>query len=512
MRVSTEVFCKLSVIVALIGALAAAAFICCIVLDIDIGAANPKENAADINPTDSGSSTHPTVAGADTTDAADIIDRYISGDLPIPDMNELEKIAEGLQAVRLEDRRCAVAYTNVAAWMFDYELMSVGKLADLDILLSYADPTGRAAIYFENAYIDYQIEESKNTVDIVCKVTSQNNSESVFTVNSYYCAPTDKDSDLNRGKLSYGSVDIAYPGSDEPISVDSIDELDKLCPEINPDSAFVKLVKAFVACDIPALEDMSGLGRGVLSCWEGMVISDYTINREMPLLEKGDYSLTFTLEKSNVERYPAGRYSLCNSETMLDAYEIVRLDSFADSKADSKADSEADGETNGYKLPDDANLDAVEQAYMWGLNHGGYLSEERQDPTDDVFAHLMLEYLLWIARVNGYGNDAFTGNDYREYAEKYLSLSGFENEYTRYGSRIINHGAHGGNSVYGEVTGYRYEDGIYYVTVSCYADPFKSVVAQVHEYAMKETDDGLYAVVGTRFIYESGLPKFVWCV
>ena len=496
MRVFTEVSCKLSVIVALIGALAAAAFICCIVLDIDIGAANPKENAADINPTDSGSSTHPTIAGADTADAADIIDRYISGDFPIPDMNELEKIAEGLQVVRLEDRSCAVAYTDVAAWMFDYELMSVVKLADIDILLSYADPTGRAAIYFENAYIDYQIEESKNTVDIVCKVTSQNNSESVFTVNSYYCAPTDKDSDLNRGKLSYGSVDIAYPGSDEPISVDSIDELDKLCPDVNPNQAFVDLLSPFITNDVDALEVMFGLEQGTLSDLKGMVISDYTICRAMPLLSNGEYSLEFTLEKSSVERYPAGRYKMSPNEAMLDTYEIVSLDA----------------ESTEYQLPENADMDAVFYAYNWATSFAGYLSEKTQNPEDPAFAHLMLEYLLWIARVKGYDNDAFTGNDYREYAAKYLNMTGFENEYTKYGDSKLNHGAHGRNSVFGDVTGYEYNDGIHYVTVSCYADPFKAVVAQIHTYAVKKTDDGLYVIIGTEYVYESGLNFMGWAV
>ena len=34
-----------------------------------------------------------------------------------------------------------------------------------------------------------------------------------------------------------GFVDIAYPGSNEPISVDNIDKLDLLCPDVNPNQA-----------------------------------------------------------------------------------------------------------------------------------------------------------------------------------------------------------------------------------------------------------------------------------
>ena len=512
-----DAFRGLSVFAALIGAIAAAAFICCVVFDVNIVTVKPNENAvdmiesdskvdinqtgsmvdvnqtditADANPTDSGTETY--LAGNET--AAELIDRYITGELPILSIDELDTL-DGLQVVRFDDRNCAVAYNDAAVWVFDYQLMQVCLLADLDILLAYVDPTGNAARYFENAYIDYTIEESKNKLDVTCKVTSKDDSGCVFTVGSDYYAPADEGSGFTRGRLSYRFIDITYPGSTEPISVDSVDRLDLLCPDINPNQVFVDLLYPFVTNDTDALEELLGLDRGTLSDWEGMVISDYSICREMPLMTHGEYSLEFTIADSGVERYPAGRYVMTSNE-LPETYDIVSLDA----------------EPTEYQPPADADEDAIYHAYNWGTSFAGCFSEEAQNPEDPAFAHLMLDYLLWIAREKGYDNDAFTGNDYREYAAKYLNYTGFENEYTAYGGSRLNHGGHGFNFILGEVTGYEYRDGLHYVTVSCYADQFKSVIAKIHTYAVEKTDDGLYAIIDTEFVYESGLPMIGWGV
>ncbi len=427
---------------------------------------------------------------------AEIFDEYINGNLPIPDSYDLSKRGMHINLVSFNEKNCAIAFDDMDAWMFDYELSKIVKLTDLDEMLTIADPTDRCREYFKNVTVAFDFHEHEDSIFINFKITSRDNNENSLWMNAWL--QTAEKPYSHRGNLSvYSLREITYPGCEEPLSVKSIEELDKLYPDISPNEDYVNMIKAFIENDIPSLESQLALEKGTLTVWDGTVISDYTIKREMPLMARGFYSMDFTISKSTVDRYPAGKYNLSSSSRYIPgAYDIIRLD----------------GEDTRYKIPDDADMDAINQALDWGGRHGGGMPADSQNPNEPGFAHVMLDYLMKIADQNGIDMTLFTGNMYREYAQKYLGFLNFDNEYTAHGNIPINHGGHGLNVRHVEVANYSYEDGIHYVTVNSFNDPFFSVVGQTHIYAMEETENEIYALRGTEFVYESGRRLMGWAV
>ncbi len=421
---------------------------------------------------------------------------------PVPDTGIPENSIEGEidtlfselsvdhEVYRFDSDNCAVVYDEKEAYIFDFTAERVTPITDIEEMYAVADPTGRGRAYFDDYRIEYEFSEDENQLHIFCKVLS-NTEDAYFSVYGFYSlkgriySGTGIPDIPNRSFRGFDRAELNYPGCDEPFTVTSLDDYKKL--GLYEDQYLLICTRAFIENDIATLEECMGVEEGLLSVWEGVTVSDYTLTNPYPHLN-GAYTLRMiaNISGSQMERYPDGQYVITISEGLGVEMEIVPVT--ASSVAGVMSDVE-------------------KWVYMFAASYGGWYSEDMLDPENPAFAHHLLDFFGYINRMKGI-NGTLTGAEYKAYSEKYFGFTDFENEYTSEGQ--IEHYGHGGVGQICEVKTLSSASGIHIIEVTYFADPMRSVVALEKRFTAVELGDGEYRIDRIETVFESDHRIYGW--
>lgn len=400
------------------------------------------------------------------------------------------ELSEDHEIYRFNNDNCAVLYNEKDAYILDFTAERITPVTDIEEMYAAADPTGRGREYFNDYRIEYEFSERETQLHLFFTVYS-NTEEAYFSVYGYYYlngriySGTGIPDIKNRSFVGFYKTTVSYPGCDEPFTVTSLDDYAKL--GLYEDQYLLICTRAFIENDIATLEECMGVEDGLLSVWEGVAVSDYTLTNPYPNLP-GAYTLRMiaNISGSQMERYPDGQYIITIFEGLGVEMEIVPVT--ASSVAGVMSDVE-------------------KWVYMFAESYGGWYGEDMLNPENRDFAHHMLDFFGYINRMKGI-SDTLTGEEYKAYSEKYLGFTDFENEYTSEGQ--IEHYGHGGVGQICEVKTLSSASGVHIIEVTYFADPMRSVVALVKRFTAVELGDGEYRIDLIETVFETNHHIYGW--
>ncbi len=404
-----------------------------------------------------------------------------------PQEDMINTLGENLQFYEMEHEDCIVAYNEENAWMVDFRINKTTPLVDMNAILADGDPTGRGAEYFRDVSLTYEfIENTDKELRIVFTVTS-NTADAKIKVYGYYTLFEEGEFNLSykRGDFrGYYVESTVYPGSDEPIGIYDISDYARLgiSDDMYSESYIIKIAKAIIGNDVEALEGIWYLEDGILSDWDGMVISEYELIRENPTTRYLDrLILKITISESNVERYPAGNY-------------VVTISDGIDVNVDIVCADEADTA--------DKMTEAEEWLYTFVSHYG-----EARDVNPSGISHALIDYYFHTLRLS---EREAQYEDFVRFMDVCFDYQVKDGDVTR--AEIEQHGGHGLGTSLCEVEAITSSSGIHKIKATYFADPMKSVVAATEEFTLVETGDGIYKFrfESAECTYNSGLRLYGW--
>ena len=420
----------------------------------------------------------------DTTDSAlDTDDAEFTDDTGIPsvDSPKLQELGEDLQFFHASSGDCVIVYNNKDAWAFDYKLNKVTKLTDFDAMYTAADITGRGKEFFESVILDVEFEMHGDYEIRMIYTVNSDIADAYYKVYSFYTldnAPISKRGDV-RG---YFYDDIKYPGYDEPLVIYDIEDLGLLSKNNAViEDYYSRIIRALVELDIPELEKITGATEGLLSEWENVVISDYSIANEYPSNPyNNELLVTINITESTIESYPVGEHKIRVAEGIGPVFHPVS------------------------STFDDRILSGAEEfVYTWASRFGGSYPIERQTLTSDSgFPHEVVDFYLNREK------EAPTLERFAEFCEKTFGYSLAGSGIGR--ASVEQHGGHGGSGVLCEITEGVSSGNNYVIEITFYADELKSVVAKIYRFHVVDSMDGFYRITSCESVYDAGLRMEGW--
>ncbi|MBQ2765700.1 MAG: hypothetical protein IJF48_01770 [Clostridia bacterium] len=406
-----------------------------------------------------------------------------------PQEDMISALGEDLQFYNMEHEDCTVAYNEKNAWMVDFRINKTTPLVDIEAILADADPTGRGTEYFQDVSVTYEfIENMDKELRIVFTVTS-NTADAQIKVYGYYTLFEEGEFNLSykRGDFrGYYVESTVYPGSDEPIGIYDISDYARLgiSDDMYSESYIIRIAKAIVENDVEALEGIWYLKDGILSDWEGMVISEYELIRENPTARYLDrLILKITISESNVERYPAGNYVVTISDGIGVNVDIVRAD-------------EVDTV--------DQMTEAEEWLYTFVAHYGG-----AHDVNTNGISHSLIDYYFHTLRLS---EREPKYEDFVRFMDVCFDYQVKDGDVTR--AEIEQHGGHGLATSLCEVETITSSNGIHKIKATYFADPMRSVIGRIDEYTLVETGHEIYKYrfESAECTYDSGYMLYGWSV
>ncbi len=390
---------------------------------------------------------------------------------------------------RFNGGECAVVYDENGADIYDFVDLKVVPITDFNSMYTAADIYRRSRQYFEDYRIEYEFEQLTNDFMINFTVYS-NTCDAYFKVYGFYTTD-ERFFEVNnlkgRGFRGYYKTEISYSGVDEPITITDLSDYGN--PGVTGDNYIFARVKAFLETDVQALEELFYLESGTLSVWEGLEITDYTITIPTPEpYGPYEFRIIATFKNSNVERYPDGQYIITVTDGIDVGFDITPVHS------------------SSVKT---VYTEAEKWAHEWASHYGGWCPLEFMTPTNEIYAHHLLDFFGYIKRTNG-AIEETTGEQYKEWCEKYFGFTDFENEYTASG--VIDHGGHGLNTNVCEVETVSEASGIHIIEITYFADQLRSVEALKRRVTLVELGDGGYRIENVENIYETDLNFYGWAL
>ncbi len=396
-------------------------------------------------------------------------------------MPEYSELGENLQFFHTPNDDCVIVYNHENAWAFDYKLNKVTKLTDLDAMYTVADITGRGKEYFESVTLDVEFEMRGDYEIQMIYTVNSDVADAYYKVYSFYTldnAPISKRGDV-RG---YFYEDIKYPGYDEPLVIYDVEDLGLLTKNnAVMEDYYSRIIRALVKLDIPELEKIMGATEGLLSEWENVVISDYSIANEYPSNPyNNELLVTINITESTIESYPVGEHKIRVAEGIGPVFHPVS------------------------STFDDRILTGAEEfVYTWASRFGGSYPIELQTFTSDSgFPHEVVDFYL------NRETEAPTLERFAEFCEKTFGYSLAGSGISR--ASVEQHGGHGGTGVLCEITEVVSSGNNYVIEISFFADELKSVVAKIHRFHVIDSMDGFYRITSCESVYDAGLRIDGW--
>lgn len=408
------------------------------------------------------------------------------GEAGITPVEKLYELGDGLEFYHFDDGSCTLVYNEAGAWVFDYTINRVTPVVDLDAMLTAADRTGRGGEYFEDVIIGYEFAENSGTELCIHFNVNSVHDDSHYSVYGFYPL-SDEGFDnfgygFNRGEFrGYYMEEISYPGSDEAAVIYDVNDYAKL--GIRDDDWLFCTARAIIENDVPELEYRLLLESGVLSDWEGMEISDYSItNRDVNSQFIDGLEIYLNITESRVERYPAGEYSVRIVDGLGTRVEFTPLDGDIDEVSYS---------------------DAAEWLYTYASRYGGSMPPEEQVITNYSYAHMLVDFYLYS---NEFDSARISWDGFREFCRVHFGIEVTEDHVSV--ADVESHGGHGGGGVCCEIVDELSASGIHFITVNYYADPMKSKVAYTHVFTVVENDG--FEIDACERTYDANLRPESW--
>ncbi len=370
------------------------------------------------------------------------------------------------------DGQADVVYTENNAWVLDYVKNEVVPIINIEEMLAVADPANRAAEYFRDYRVELEFFELERGLDIIINVLS-NSHDAAMKFQCYYLTAPRPNHVRGFGGYSGSHLKSYYPGCELPHSVDCVDRLGEL--GVTEISEFYAPVRAFLNCDIPALEAELYLEKGTLASWEGLVISDYTITRnDMNSPGVSNLVLDITVAESGLETLPVGEYTVTVDSGLFIDFDI---------KPKSGEEPRVLSDVERY-------------IYTYASSFGGSFPPEYQNEENSYWLHCLLDF---------YSGETYEGFvDFCKYGFGIDDIGKYYSE-----DDFLNHGGHGLGTNLCRVRKDFTASGIHFITVDYFADPMETVIAFTHEFVVTETNDH-YRLDEVRRTYDSGLEPFGW--
>lgn len=378
---------------------------------------------------------------------------------------------DGLEYHEADNGNLIIVSNDVNAWAYDTELDEIASIVNYYDMLMAADIGQRSGDYFEaETTLSVALGSETDTgVEIEFTVTAADG-KSRYVVYAFYS--------FDGGLGDYHYRSIAFPGSGQGVTVTNVADYEKLI--VDEDNSIFRFTKAIVENDVSTLEELCCVDKGVLSSWEGMEISDYTITRMefSPNLE--ELYLRMTVTKSDVEKIPVGNNVLiiregmnsCTVEFATNADEVKKFDSPA--------------------------LDWINDwIFTYGAKNPDWIVLESEE-----YIHAMLDFYS-VKQEGDIGNS--TAAEFEAFCEKHFEFFPFsvDDEYVK------NHGGHGLPFTNGEVVKVFGASDYWIITVDYYADPLGTVLAFTHEFTLIGGEGG-YKLQTCERTYDSGLKAYGW--